>query len=241
MRVFDNLKIRTKSLIPPTVMVIFIALVVAVGSINLTHVSDSAKNTITGTDPALLQLARANRTLNAADLNVYEVLSYPTAGVKPVVDAFTKNIATINDLFAKAVALLPSRKAELEALLAEYKTIEPQLQSQVESGSKTNGFTLGSKNTPADMDLAAELASKQIPIDGQVQALSDKIKVFTDEIVAQSAAEAEQLASESDASIWTMLGMGLTLTFEVRGTGQGEAGVCGGGGWVGGWPGGADL
>ena len=43
------------------------------------------------------------------------------------------------------------------------------------------------------------------------------------------------------ALAWTMLGMGLTLTFEVRGTGQGEAGVCGGGGWVGGWPGGADL
>ena len=73
---FDNLKLRTKTLIPLLVMALVAFAMVAFGASELSKVSDKASEIIERRDMAGTQMARASRYMLLASLSVSGSLLY---------------------------------------------------------------------------------------------------------------------------------------------------------------------
>jgi len=189
------MKISAKAIIPIAFVAALLVAIVTVAVVNLQALTATATHTITETDPATVKVARTNRLVLSLGMGVYKSLSYDSksAEFKAAMEQFTKDVATIETNFADLETLLPSKKSDIAALKAQYDALAVKLKSQQEGGIKTNGFTLGSKNTPEDMDTGAALAIKQVGVDADISALGKAFTAFNDGIIAESKAEADQL------------------------------------------------
>ncbi len=72
----DNLRIRTKALIPVVVLAIAVLTIVLVGSYQLSSLNTAAQDIIDRRDQGLASLLKATRTVNVLKLTVFQSLMY---------------------------------------------------------------------------------------------------------------------------------------------------------------------
>ena len=211
MFVFDNLGLKLKLTIPFCTIVAIFAAVLASAVFQLVQQGKGSAQIIEHADRALALLTQEDLDVQGLGYGVYRILSYQTgtdAEAHAIADFQTKaaNTATLLD---QAAAVDPARAAGIRAFKPRLAAILAELEAQNQVAMTTNGFTLGSKDTPADIDVSAGVARNMIGIDAQIDRFSKELTQFTTQARAQNIAATQALHDRTQIGIWAMIGVGL--------------------------------
>src|ERR1700682_470204 len=111
----DDLKLRTKTLIPLAAMALVILAMVSFGALKLIGISDQASEIIEHRDVAASQLIRASRAMLTAPYDVLAALVFDgdTAQGRAASEGFPKAIADVDSILDEAMRLVPDKAAEI--------------------------------------------------------------------------------------------------------------------------------
>jgi hypothetical protein len=176
----DNFGLKNKLLFPLSGMVAIFAVVLAGGVLELVKQGTHSDHIIENIDPALNLLTRENLRVQGLGYDIYRILSYQTgtSSENQAVAAFQSTAANGAALFDQAAALAPDHATEIGAFKARFNAIETELGTQEQLAVTTNGFTLGSKDNAADLDLSASISRRQVAIDSEIDQFSTDMNQF---------------------------------------------------------------
>jgi methyl-accepting chemotaxis protein len=207
----DNLGLRQKLLLPLLGMALIFSAIVATGTDQLARHGTQSRQIIEHVDPSLLLMTRANLEIQGLGYGIYRILSYQTgtAEENQAVAAFGATEADASHIFTQIAALNPAQAVQIAAFQTRFQAIETELAQQETVAVTTNGFTLGSKDNTADINVSAGVARRQVPIDAQIDALSSDLKAFIDQTQGQDVAAARALRASTAASVQLMIITGI--------------------------------
>ena len=210
MNFLDHLKLSTKALIPLLAMAILIVGLVGLGANQLAQLQRQSAELVDHVDPAILDLSRAGKFTEETGYDLYRSLAYPT-GIPEADEAqkdYDHSIKMVDEMLDKAAASYPEKASAYNDFKSRFDTLVVSLQPQMAIAQKTNGFGLGSKDTPADLDLEAGAVRNQMPIDTQIGQLSKDISSYNDQLMAQDKQASDALSAAAAKAIWTMIALG---------------------------------
>jgi len=207
MSFFDNLKLRTKSLIPPLFMAALFIGVVGFGAGRLSAISNTTEAIVKGSDPALLAIARSGRTALKISFDVYRMLAHDgdSKAAKDAHEDFLILQAKGDDYFDKAINLAPSRAEHYKAFKARFDALIAQAQRPVQIGLDTPGLEHGGTLSPIDLNEMAEGAKLMTPIDEEVDALNNDMAAYNKEVELENDRSADNLVSSVHTANWSMI------------------------------------
>ncbi|MGD0722057.1 MAG: methyl-accepting chemotaxis protein, partial [Roseiarcus sp.] len=211
----DNLKLRTKTLIPLALMALVVLAMVGFGAAQLASISDKASQIIERRDLASTQLARANRRMMEAPYSVFGALVFDSdseAG-RAANEGFKVARDRSNEMIDSVIKLVPDRSAELGKIKDRFAAIMDQAQKPFQIGLDTPGLADGGKLKPADLDQMAEGARLLADVDTQMRALMADIIKINDAMLVENKQAAVDLRTQSSEALITMavVGLGATL------------------------------
>lgn len=207
----DDMRLSNKVLIPLLGMALLFVGAMTFGALQLADLQRRSNQLVEHTDPAQLLSVRANRTTQRLSYDIYRILSYPSGGAEEAqaVTDFKASIGAGHDALSEAARLYPEKAGDFDAFRSRYDALVVELKTQEVIAETTNGFTLGSKDTPVDLDLSASVARKLIDIDKQIDAFSAENNKFNSTLQTQAAQAAKDLKAASQRAIWMMIIVGL--------------------------------
>ncbi len=208
---FDDLKLRTKILIPLIGMAAIFACVVVGGTLKLNELSRRYGQIVSGVDPAILRLARVGRTITEIGREEYENLIYDPVdpAAAQAVAAFAASGAKGDKLLDEAAALNPAKGDQYRAFKVRFDTIYEAAKKPVAIGATIPGLTIGSKLTPAQLDQMAAGARAVQSLDGDITALALDIQNFNVVLSAENEKAVAALKRDSAVTAMMMIGLGL--------------------------------
>jgi methyl-accepting chemotaxis protein len=205
------MKIRTKALIPLLGMALLFVGVIVLGAMQLVDLQNRSNLIVEHADPALLLSARANRVSQRLGYDVYRTLSYQTGTPEEdqTIADFKTTLGFGEGLLDQAAALYPEKAADFAKFKSRFEALAAELKAQQDIAVTTNGFTLGTKDTAADIDTSAAVARNLMKIDKELDAYSQDFGAFNDAVGARNAQAAKDLQAASQRAIWMMVVVGL--------------------------------
>ena len=209
---FDDLKLRTKTLIPLVGMAAVFAIVIASGAVKLNDLTHRYGQIINGVDPATLRLSRASRIALEISRDVYESLNYDTS------DPRSKQASTDFDgakakgeqsLDEAATPLNPSKADQYRAFRDRFDTIYDSARAPKAIAESIPGLAVGSKLSPADLDKMADAAREIGALDVQIGDFTNQLQTFNHALEADNAKAAEALQRDAAGTITVMIVAGL--------------------------------
>ena len=208
---FDNMKFRTKSLVPLVVMAIAICAMVGFNARQMTDFSRAASDVIERRDVAVDRLIRASRLVTTIPYSVLGSLAYDAS--KPeghlASEGYAASFAKATDLFEQAMGLAPDKAPAIEQFKARFKTLFEESKKPFKIGEDTPGLSEGSKLAPADLDQMSEGARLMGELDIRFRTLVDDIARFDDAFIGENAQAAADLRAQSSSVIVLMVGAGV--------------------------------
>jgi methyl-accepting chemotaxis protein len=208
---FDDLKLRTKVLIPLVAMSAVFACVI-VGSAVKLHDLARRYSEITGrVDPAMLATARALRVANEVGRDVFGLLVYDGAGPNAHrADAEFRSAKTRGDtLFDDAARLDPVRADRIRGFKAKFAVIYEAAQAPAAIGRATTGLSSGAQIPQADMAKMAEGAKEMTVVDAEIADLTTQMVTSNHRLEAENAQATAGLQQDSTNTIVIMLVLGV--------------------------------
>jgi hypothetical protein len=207
MSFFDNLKLRTKSLIPPLFMAALFIGVVGFGAGRLYNIGNTTNAIVKGSDPAMLAIARAGRTAFKISFDVYRMLAHDgdSKAAKDAHEDFLLVQSKGDGYFDKAINLAPSHAESYKAFKARFDALIEQAQRPVQIGLDTPGLEHGGSLSPIDLNEMAEGARLLTPIDEEIDALNNDMAAYNKEIEVENDRLADHLLSSVQNANWSML------------------------------------
>jgi len=220
MNFFDNFGIKNKLLFPLVGMITIFALVIAIGVLQLVTQGRAADEIIKNVDPALGLLTQENLQIQDLGYDIYRILSYQsgTAEENQAVANFEAIAANGTAAFDQAETLAPAQATEIESFKTRFTAIEAALGPQEQVAVTTNGFTLGSKDNAADLNVSASVARQQIVIDSEINKFSADLHQFIEAAQSANVQAAEALSARRHASILLMVAAGIAAVALGGGT-----------------------
>jgi methyl-accepting chemotaxis protein len=211
MFVFDNLGLKLKLTIPFCAIMAIFAAVLASAIFQLVQQEKGSAQIIEHADRALALLTQENLDVQGLGYGVYRILSYQTgtAAEAHAVADFQSKAANIATLLDQAAAVDPAQAAGINPFKPRLAAIVAELEIQNQVAVTTNGFTLGSRDTPADIDVSAGVARNMMGIDAQIDRFSNDLTRFTSQARARNIAATQALHDRTQTGIWAMIGVGL--------------------------------
>jgi len=211
---FDHLKLRTKAVIPLTVMAFVIMAMVAFGASRLTTVSNAASDIIEKRDFAAVVLARAARNMIALPYSVSSALLYDSNSPegRRAETGFGESKTKVDSYLAQASDLLPEKRQEIVRFRDRFDAMALEANKPYQIGLDTPALAKGSALQAEDLDKIAEASKLLAKVDGEVSALVDDILKFNDSVTTENAALAAGLHSHSSSALMTMGLVGLIST-----------------------------
>jgi methyl-accepting chemotaxis protein len=211
---FDNLKLRTKTLIPLLVMALVAFAMVAFGASELSKVSDKASEIIERRDMASTQMARASRYMLLASLSVSGSLLYDSDSPegRTAEEEFPKAITKAESLIDEAMTLAPDKAPEMSKFKDRFQALVEKSIRPMQIGKSTPGLVVGGKLKAEDLDQMAEGAKLSGEIDLQMRALIDDIVKFNNALLEENAKAAADLRAQSSGALIAMGVVGLVAT-----------------------------
>ncbi len=211
MKFLDHLTLKYKLIIPMVGVAAVFAAVLA-SAIGQMQAQNRATAHLTDhVSPALISLNQASRNVQRMGYDAYRALSYQsgTAASAAVVADFQAALGESLRHFNDAETLDPEIAPQVEDFKARYNAITATLVPLSQAAAKTNGLTLGSQNTPQEMDATAAVASQLAPVDGQIDDLSQSLSSFIEKMRRDNVREVAQLKAQTRHDILMMIMAGL--------------------------------
>ncbi len=207
---FNNLRLRTKSLIPLGIMAITMLVMVAFGADRLIEVSRSAREIIEQRDAGATKLSFAGRMIVYVPYSIYGAILFDNnspAGLATKRDfdtAADKGVA----LLKSAAALLPDRAAAIAKLETRLQALAEKSKAPYKEGYDQPGVEYGNALKPNELAQAAHATKLAGEVDADSRALVADLDALRDAVLAENAKAAQELASQSSSSIVTLGSLG---------------------------------
>jgi len=208
---FDDLKLRTKTLIPLVGMAIVFAVVIASGAVKLNDLTHRYGQIISGVDPATLRLSRASRVALEVSRDVYDALNYDSSDPrsKQASSDFRGAKAKGDQTFDEAATLNPSKADQYRAFKDRFDDLYESARAPKAIAEAIPGLAMGSKLTSADLDKMAEAAREIGALDVQIGDFTNQMQTFNHALEADNAKTADALQRDAASTIVMMIVSGL--------------------------------
>jgi methyl-accepting chemotaxis protein len=207
----DNLKLRTKTLMPVVMMALT---VLAFGALKLSGISTAAEDIIEHRSLAATILVRATRNIVCVPYSIFGALVYDSGTPEGrAADAgFPKSIADTGSLLDEAAKLIPDKAEEIGKFRLRFGAIVEAAGAPLKIGQDTPGLTNGGKLKPEELDQLAKGTQLLAVLDLQARALIADMKAFGDDLLQDNAKAADELDARSNEALLTMSVLGLVCT-----------------------------
>jgi methyl-accepting chemotaxis protein len=154
----DNLKLRTKTLIPLAIMALLVLAMVGFGAVKLSGVAGTASEIIEHRDVAAVQLARATRQMVTIPYSIFQTLVYDDstpegAAAGPL---FARSVSQAESLLDEDMRLIPDKASEIAKFKDRLRGLVERAQRPLKIGREVPGLANGSKLKPQELDQMAE-------------------------------------------------------------------------------------
>jgi len=218
----NDLRLRTKSLIPLTLLALTLAGSVLFGASRLVEISSTASDIIENGDLAGVKLARANR-LNAAIIVAIDgALLYDngSAAGRAADQDIKAAPAEAEQLLREAAALLPDHAADIEKFAARVQAFANKAKPIYDAAYVLPGLDQGRALKPEELDVMGRTAKLAAELDADGRVLIADLKTFNDGLLAENAAAAQSLRGQAHAAVVLLAAVGaisalLSLAFSL--------------------------
>ena len=218
----NDLRLRTKSLIPLTLLALTLAGSVLFGASRLVEISSTASDIIENGDLAGVKLARANR-LNAAIIVAIDgALLYDngSAAGRAADQDIKAAPAEAEQLLREAAALLPDHAADIEKFAARVQAFANKAKPIYDAAYVLPGLDQGRALKPEELDVMGRTAKLAAELDADGRVLIADLKTFNDGLLAENAAAAQSLRGQAHAAVVLLASVGaisalLSLAFSL--------------------------
>jgi methyl-accepting chemotaxis protein len=207
----DNLKLRTKVLIPVAAMALVIVGMVGFGAAKLTDISESASEIIEHRDFAANHTVRAGREMVQTSAFVFGALTFDgnSPAGQAAKEGFPKAVAGAQSDLAEAAKLLPDHAAEIGKFGDRFQAAVEKAKAPLKIGLEMPGIDHGSKLKAEELDQMAEGARILAEVDVSMRALVDDLATFNTGMLADNAKAAAELRAESSAALIALIVSGV--------------------------------
>ncbi len=207
----DNLKLRTKSLIPLGIMSLVVLAMAAFGALELSAISGRAGVVIEQRNGAVIKMIRAARLTAMVPYSVLGAITYDDNSPegRAAIEGYPQVIAGAEAMMEGAKTLAPDKAPEIAKFKDRFQALADLGRKPIKMGADTPGMVVGSRLKAAELDVMAEAARLTAAIDLQSRALADDIVSFNDAFLAENAQAAADLRAQSDGALITLVVSGL--------------------------------
>jgi methyl-accepting chemotaxis protein len=202
----DNLKLRTKSLIPLAAMAIVVFAIVAFSAQRLMAISQSASQIIEHRDKAAAYAARATQSMIMAPYSVSGALIYDGSSPegRAAASGFLDSVDKFNSLLDAAANLDPDDASVFDGFRQRFKALAEKAKKPLEIAESSPGLANGSALKPDELDQMAEGARLLAEIDTQARAIASGLVTFNDAMLAANVRAGRDLRAQSEEALWTI-------------------------------------
>jgi len=207
----DNLKLRTKVLIPLALMVAVVMAMVAFGATRLIGVSATASDIIEKRDLAAVELTRAAQAMSGVPHAVFAILLYDQddKARKAAKADFETLAPEAGKLLGQAAAHLPDKAAEIGKFKERFDKIAEAAKEPMQISLETPGLIHGIAIQQIDLVQMGHGASLATDVDTQVRALIGDMNAFNEALLAANAAASQGLNIQASRAVWSMAAVGV--------------------------------
>jgi methyl-accepting chemotaxis protein len=210
----DNLKLRTKALIPLMMMALTVLAMVALGASKLSSVSAAAEDIIEHRALAATSMARGSREMVQLSESVFGALMFDADSPeeRAAVAEFSTAIAAADSRLDDAAKFLPEKASYILRFKQRFDAIAEEARAPLEIAEATPGIVNGARLKPAELEEMARGAKLQTAVATQTNALIGEIGILNDAVLQDNAKAAADLNARSSDALVTMSSVGLAAT-----------------------------
>jgi methyl-accepting chemotaxis protein len=210
----DNLKLRTKVLIPLMVMATMVVAMVVFGATRLIGVSATASDIIEKRDLAAVELTRAAGAMSGVPHAIFAVLLYDQddAARKTAKRDFESVAPEAGMLLNLAATHLPDKAAEIGKFKERFDKIAAAAKEPMQISLDTPGLIHGVGIQQIDLIQMGRGASLATEIDTQVRSLIGDMNRFNVELLTANAGASQGLNAKAGQAVTSMALVGLLAT-----------------------------
>jgi methyl-accepting chemotaxis protein len=210
----DNLKLRTKVVIPLIVMAAVVVAMVAFGATRLIGVSATASDIIEKRDLGAVELTRAASAMSGVPHAVFAVLLYDQddAARKAAKRDFESLAPQANMLLNLAASHLPDKAADIAKFKAQFDKIAAEAKEPLQISLDTPGLIHGVGIGMDQLVVMGHGASLATEVDTHVRALIDDMNKFNEELLAANAGASQGLNVKASEAVTSMAVVGVVST-----------------------------
>ncbi|WP_245496345.1 methyl-accepting chemotaxis protein [Lichenibacterium ramalinae] len=207
----DDLKLRTKLLLPILISSAAIAGIVGFGSSELKATTDEAQELIMHRDVAAVRIARAARAMAQAE--VYGYAGLISASNTPMgryaAAHYPEAVKKADQGFDAAGPLLPDKAGQIAAFRDRFRALTVRLDEVDRVGQSTPGLAQGTTLTGADLDTLAKGTKLLADISEDLDTLiADTVQMNT-AIIDENTQRSDALRARSTEAFFALLAGGL--------------------------------
>ena len=210
----DNLKLRTKVVIPLTLMAAMVVAMVVFGATRLIGVSATASDIIEKRDLAAVELTRAASAMSGVPHAVFATLLYDQddKARKASKQDFETLAPQADKLLGLAAAHLSDKAAEIDKFKQRFDKIAEAAKEPMQISLETPGLIHGIGIQQIDLVQMGHGASLATDVDTHVRALIGDMNAFNEALLAANASASQGLNAKASQAVASMALVGLIST-----------------------------
>ena len=210
----DNLKLRTKVVIPLMVMAAMVVAMVVFGATRLIGVSATASDIIEKRDLGAVELTRAANAMSGVPHAIFAVLLYDQddAARKAAKRDFESLAPQAGMLLNLAASHLPDKAAEIGKFKEQFDKIAAEAKEPMQISLDTPGLIHGIGIQQIELIQMGHGASLATEVDTHVHALIGDMNRFNEELLAANAGASQGLNVKASQAVTSMALVGIVST-----------------------------
>jgi methyl-accepting chemotaxis protein len=210
----DNLKLRTKVVIPLMVMAAMVVAMVVFGATRLIGVSATASDIIEKRDLAAVELTRAANAMSGVPHAIFAMLLYDQddKARKASKQDFETLVPETGKLLGLAAAHLPDKAAEIGKFKERFDKLAEEAKEPMQISLDTPGLIHGIGIQQIDLIQMGHGASLATEVDTHVRALIGEMNVFNEALLAANASASQGLNAKASLAVVSMAVVGVIST-----------------------------
>ena len=211
---FDDLRLRTKSLVPIALMAILIMAIAGLGSAKLVATSREASEIIEKRDVAVTLVARVTTSVFSIGYDVFGAMDLNTlgdAGGRIAAD-YAKAVEQGRSLLDQAIVISPAEAGALRGFKTRFDTIVELTKKPFDIGNATSPLTQGRDLKPEELDDLAKAATLMGEVDNDLRSLIAEMTAFNETQRRANVEAAVALRAQANLTFWTLIGVGVLAT-----------------------------